>query len=151
MHGVASAPSGATVDGAAAAVAYDAGQRQARVSLPADGNAHRIELVYDASALPTAPETQPSQLRFVVALPPSTPAADTIYLAGDPLSSPAWKPDGLALVRSGSTATATLPLPPGTQVAFKVTRGSWASVEKQNDCAEQGNRTARAPATACNS
>jgi alpha-glucosidase len=145
VYGVAAAPTGATIDGAAGTVAYDAALRVARVSLPYDGAAHRIEVKFDATTLPTAPETAASRVRFVVTLPASTPANDTIYLAGDAFSTPGWKPDGLALTRSGSTATGTLSLPPGTRVTFKATRGTWATVEKNADCTELANRTAQAP------
>jgi pullulanase len=78
---------------------------------------------------------------FAVTVPAATPAGDTVFVTGD---FQGWNPGSPAhaLVRQPDGRwTITLPLPAGTPVQFKFTRGSWAKVEKSAAGAEIANRT----------
>jgi len=88
-----------------------------------------------------APAAAAQQTTFRVTVPASTPAADTIYIAG---SFQGWAPG------SASHALSELPdgrwilaldLPVGQPIEFKFTRGSWATVEKGPNGEELANRT----------
>lgn len=75
-----------------------------------------------------------------VAVPESTPAEDTIHVAGDfqgwDPADPAW-----ALTPEGENVHAiTWDVDAGTRIEFKFTRGSWATVEKSPTGEEIGNR-----------
>lgn len=59
---------------------------------------------------------------------------------------PAWDAAGVPLRRDGDGRwRATIPVPAGTTVAWKVTRGSWATVEKGPRGEELFDRRAQAP------
>lgn len=49
----------------------------------------------------------------------------TVYLAGSLPELGPWRPDGLALTGEGRTRTAHLVAPPGTELEYKFTLGSW--------------------------
>ncbi len=75
-----------------------------------------------------------------VSVPSSTPAPDTVFIAGDFQS---WNPGSLAhaLTRQPDGRwTVTLDLPPGVPIRFKFTRGSWARVEKGPNAEEIADR-----------
>jgi S-formylglutathione hydrolase FrmB len=79
---------------------------------------------------------------FDVTLPATTPAADTIYVAGDFQN---WDPAANPLTRDSAThAHGTITTTQGTAIQFKFTRGDWNKVEKALDCSEIANRTATA-------
>jgi len=81
-------------------------------------------------------------IAFRVKPPKSTPANAKLYLAGDAQALGAWKPDGVELKKGDDgvyAARVTLPADQGIQ--YKVTRGTWATVEKKADGSEMGNRT----------
>jgi glycosidase len=82
---------------------------------------------------------RPVAVTFNVALPDTTPAGDDIYIGG---SFNGWDPAGTLMTRTDLSATATVTLDEGTQIAYKYTRGSWTYVEKGAECEEIANRTA---------
>lgn len=91
-----------------------------------------------AETPPAAPATV--SVRFVVTAPADTPPDATLYLAGSAPALGGWKADGLPLTKSpDGTWTATADLPPDTE--FKITRGSWETVEKSAHGGERPNRT----------
>jgi predicted alpha/beta superfamily hydrolase len=78
---------------------------------------------------------------FRVQVPTSTPSGDTVYITGN---FQGWNPGSSAhaLTRqTDGTHQITLNLPAGTQIQYKFTRGSWASVEKGPSGEEISNRT----------
>jgi predicted alpha/beta superfamily hydrolase len=78
---------------------------------------------------------------FVVRVPGSTPAGSTLWLSGDRPELGNWSGTGLRLQPAADgTWTGTLPLPPETAFEYKVTRGSWDTVEKDAGGGEIGNR-----------
>jgi hypothetical protein len=67
---------------------------------------------------------------FDVNTPPSTPPGDTIYLAGSHETLGFWEPAGRALTRAGDNFWNTSILVPcGTLLEYKITRGTWETVE----------------------
>lgn len=85
---------------------------------------------------------------LVVSVPASTPPADTVWMSGDAPALGAWSGRGLPLRPDGRRRW-TLVLPaglPGT-VEYKITRGSWATVEKDSGGGEIPNRRLEARGT----
>ena len=81
------------------------------------------------------------KVRVVVRVPPITPKTESIYLAGSLPSIGGWKADGLKLTRQDDgTYTGDIDLPIGETLEFKITRGSWATVEKTADGSDRPNR-----------
>ena len=79
---------------------------------------------------------------FVVAPPADTPAGATLHVAGDLPALGAWSGRGLVLARRADGRHAgTLDVSAGTAMAFKITRGDWATVEKDPKGGEIANRT----------
>ncbi len=77
--------------------------------------------------------------------PDDTPAGATLYVAGNHVSIGPWIPDRHALQRSDDGTWRTqLDLPDGFALEYKITQGSWETVEKRSDGAEVRNRTATA-------
>lgn len=69
-------------------------------------------------------------ITFVVTVPGNTPADATLYMAGD-FSEPKWQPMQQALTKRGDGKYEVgLELEAGTEIHYKFTRGSWATVEK---------------------
>ena len=98
----------------------------------------------------TAPLPAEVTLAFAVSVPPSTPAGDGVFLTGDLAQLGPWDPAALPLQPlSDGRWGASLTVPRTTSLAFKLTRGSWDTVEKAADGSEQANRewTAEADAT----
>lgn len=94
------------------------------------------------------------EVTFDVTLPANTPAADTIYVAGNFQN---WDPGATPLTRDSDThAHGTITTTQGSNLEFKFTRGDWSRGEKAQDCSELPNRTAQAngnitiPATVAN-
>lgn len=127
---VARTPEVATVDGdGVRAVAVG----QARIGASALGI--EAELLVDV----VPPELTPIEVR----VPASTPADAVIHLAGSDPAIGGWAPDGFALTPAGGRRwTGLLPMPLGTRFEFKVTRGSWETVEKGPNGEELPNRVA---------
>lgn len=87
----------------------------------------------------SAPAT--AAVTFVVRVPASTPAGSALWLSGDRAELGSWSGKGLALARAAEGAwTATLDLPAGAAFEYKVTRGSWETVEKDAAGGEIANR-----------
>src|SRR5688500_5704507 len=97
-----------------------------------------LQLILLSLLSSAAQAAQPVQ--FIVHIPADTPPGDSIYLAGSLSAAGAWKPDGVKLSRQADGAhTATLDLQIGQTLEFKITRGTWATVEKTADGAERPN------------
>jgi len=78
---------------------------------------------------------------LVARLPPDTPASATLTIGGNVNG---WQPGakGYAFTRDADgTYRLTLNLPRGTQLEYKLTRGSWDSVEKAEGGEDLPNRT----------
>ena len=87
---------------------------------------------------------QTASIVFKVKVPPGTPTDAKLYLAGSDkaLGGAEWKADGFHLTRGDDGVyTGTVDLPKDKQVEYKVTRGSWETVEKNGDGSEMNNRT----------
>ena len=78
---------------------------------------------------------------FRVGVPAGTPAGDSIYISGNLPELGPWDPGKVQLHRVGIHALATtLELPPGMAFEYKITRGSWETVEKGPGGEEIANR-----------
>lgn len=132
LHGVTTGT--ATLDAKTVEASWDATTRTSSIAFPDDGMAHRVVFTQTAPM----PGDNEVSVELEVALPAGTPDGP-IYVAGDTFG---WTPNGLALTRTNpTTATGTWKLAKGTTAAFKITRGTWPSVEKADACAERENRT----------
>jgi predicted alpha/beta superfamily hydrolase len=81
-------------------------------------------------------------ITFKVKVPAGTPADAKLYLAGDAKALGEWKQDGVELKKGDDGIySAKVSLPKDKQVEYKVTRGTWATVEKNADGSEMANRT----------
>jgi predicted alpha/beta superfamily hydrolase len=82
------------------------------------------------------------KVHVVVHAPADTPAADSVYVAGSLASVGEWKADGVKLARQADgTYAGDLDLEAGQTLEFKITRGSWGTVEKNADGSERANRS----------
>jgi hypothetical protein len=64
-----------------------------------------------------------------------------IYLAGDDEALGAWKAAGVAMNKGADGVyTATISVPAGSKIEYKLNRGSWPTVEKAADGSEIDNR-----------
>ena len=89
----------------------------------------------DAAPAPT--------LELVVTVPASTPSGDTVYVSGSLPVLGDWDGRGLALTKGNDGRwRGAIPVGTATTVGFKITRGSWDTVEKNADGSERDNRTA---------
>jgi predicted alpha/beta superfamily hydrolase len=80
-------------------------------------------------------------VRVVVRVPADTPADASVYLAGSLPAIGGWRADGVRLARQADgTYAGDLALEPGQALEFKITRGSWQTVEKHADGSERPNR-----------
>lgn len=89
----------------------------------------------------TTGEPQADSVTFKVTVPGSTPANAQVYLSG---SFNAWNAaDPAYLLARGNDGvySITLNLPAGTAVTYKLTRGSWGTVETTSSGADIANRT----------
>lgn len=86
-------------------------------------------------------------VRFVVQLTQKASTQQNLFVAGNHRTLGNWRADGLALVRNEqSVYTAQVQVQVGTQLEFKFTQGSWATVEKSSEGREISNRTVIAQA-----
>ncbi len=84
-------------------------------------------------------QTRAVAVTVVVTVPSNTPAADTIFIAGD---FQGWDPAATPMTRVDErTWSITLPFTEGDTPQYKFTRGSWEAVEKDASCGEIPNRT----------
>ncbi|GGF60895.1 hypothetical protein GCM10010912_02630 [Paenibacillus albidus] len=89
----------------------------------------------------SAGEPQADSVTFRVNVPATTPSSGPVYLTG---SFNSWNAaDAAYQLTKGSDGvySITLNLPAGTAVQYKVTRGTWASVESTSNGADIANRT----------
>jgi predicted alpha/beta superfamily hydrolase len=85
-----------------------------------------------------------ARVTFEVTVPPETPADAELWLTGNHDALGQWNPQGLKLTRTAQGRyTTSLTLSGGTALEFKVTRGSWDTVEKGPQGEELPNRTTR--------
>ena len=81
-------------------------------------------------------------ITFKVKPAPGTAADAKLYLAGDDKALGEWKADGFQLTRGeDGIYSGKVDLTRDRQVEYKVTRGSWETVEKNADGSEMNNRT----------
>ena len=81
-------------------------------------------------------------VQFVITVPEDTPSTDTIYLSGNVELLGNWNGRGLALSKRGAREhVGSISVARGTKLEYKVTRGSWDTVEKEAGGAELANRT----------
>lgn len=96
---------------------------------------------WKASQQATAPPEQVT-IHFAVTVPPETPRYQKLYLAGSAKELGAWRAEGLELKKDDDGRyAATVQLAGGVPIEYKVTRGSWNSVERGLDGIEIDNRT----------
>jgi predicted alpha/beta superfamily hydrolase len=86
---------------------------------------------------------QPASVTFTVAAPPNTPKEQILYLSGSVPALGSWDAAGVPLARSDEGKyTATVPdLLTGMEYSFKVTRGTWGTVETDPAGKDIANRT----------
>lgn len=91
---------------------------------------------------PPATESSTVKIEFYVSVPEVPGSDDDVFISGNLPALGAWKANGVQLrrVNAGLYAT-TLELPRGETLEFKVTRGSWETVEKGPLGEEIRNRT----------
>ncbi len=95
-----------------------------------------------AAASCGAIEKEVVKVDVYVTVPRDTAPDATIYLAGNLAEVGSWKADGVALNRLDTGEHhAQLQLPRGRELQYKITRGSWDSVEKAAGGEELHNRT----------
>jgi predicted alpha/beta superfamily hydrolase len=84
-----------------------------------------------------------SLVTFSVQVPPSTPPDAEIWVSGNQPELGNWNGAGVQLFRRASDGryVRRIPFATGTSLEFKVTRGSWATVEKGPRGEEVANRT----------
>jgi predicted alpha/beta superfamily hydrolase len=99
-------------------------------------------------AVAVSPARAEQKLHVVIHAPSSTPKTDSLYLAGSLPSVGGWKADGVKLThQDNGTYTSDIDLTAGKTLEFKITRGSWASVEKYADGSDRPNRQVTVDAT----
>jgi alpha-glucosidase len=128
------------LDGAplpASSFAWDANDRALAVTLP-NKVPFALDVVSDAKLEPDGDVDVPLRVK----LPAGTPATTPIHVAS---SRAGWV--HVPLVRAGAEATGTMRIPRGGYASFKITRGSWPTVEKGDSCVELDNRRAQGAAT----
>lgn len=82
------------------------------------------------------------RVTFRVAAPADTPEKAPLFLAGNLPELGNWSAAGVQLNRQPDGKwSATIDLPAGASIEFKITRGNWETVEKGPDGQEIGNRT----------
>ncbi len=94
-----------------------------------------------ATASPSAAVT------FVVSIPATTPADTALWISGDRPELGAWNGAGVRLKRSPDGSwSGSVAIPAGASFEYKVTRGGWATVEKDAAGGEIANRRGTATA-----
>ncbi len=80
-------------------------------------------------------------IRIVVYVPKATPPSAHVFIAGSLPVVGNWKPDGLELkLHTDGIYAGDIELEAGQTLEYKITRGDWATVEKQADGGERPNR-----------
>ncbi len=86
---------------------------------------------------------------FRVSVPETTPNDQTIYISGSAPAMGAWEAAGVALEPAGDEPqvhTVTLSLVNDVEYGYKVTRGTWSTVERAENDRDLDNRLIRADA-----
>ena len=88
----------------------------------------------------------PVSITFSVGVPNTTPADATIYVSGNLDVLGNWEENAMFPLHLGEDGrwTNLISIPPQDSFEYKITRGSWATVEKGADGQEIDNRTAQA-------
>ncbi|HUN66988.1 MAG TPA: alpha/beta hydrolase-fold protein [Bacteroidota bacterium] len=90
---------------------------------------------------PAAPPVRTVTIVFIA--PPESPAADSVYLAGNLEQFGSWKADGVLLSHSGRHRWKhKFSIPAGIHIEFKITRGSWESEAVYEKGVKADNTTA---------
>jgi len=93
--------------------------------------------------LPASLLAETIELKFVVNTSQPVAKEDTLFLAGNTATLGNWNPSGFVLTRKSDTCYEGLvELEIGGNIEFKITRGTWETVEKDADGGEIANRTA---------
>ncbi|MBN1207876.1 MAG: carbohydrate esterase [Myxococcaceae bacterium] len=93
------------------------------------------------AAPPPPAKEKLTQVTFDVAVPLETSAEAEVWISGGHPALGAWNGAGVKLSRTpDGRYTATVSLPAGAALEYKVTRGSWATVEKSAAGQEVSNR-----------
>ncbi len=80
-----------------------------------------------------SPLAWPAEITFLVRAP-GLPANEPVFVAGNHPAVGSWDPRGLALAPGGSGSwSATVELPDGFRLEYKITRGSWNSEALTDD------------------
>lgn len=88
------------------------------------------------------PEPQKAKIVWKVQVPSDTPADARLYIAGNQECFGPWQPDVFELQRlSDGLYQASAQMEIGTRIEYKITRGSWSTVEKGSGGSEIRNRT----------
>jgi predicted alpha/beta superfamily hydrolase len=96
---------------------------------------------WKASRLASAPPQQVT-IHFAVSVPPETPRYQKLYLAGNVKELGSWRAEGLEIKKQDDGKYhAYVQLAGGVPIEYKITRGSWNSVERGTDGVEMDNRT----------
>ena len=83
----------------------------------------------------------PGRVTFIVEAPATTPPEATLFISGNAGALGSWSGAGLKLAAVGAHGyLGTVDLPVGSAIEFKVTRGSWDTVEKTATGGEIDNR-----------
>ncbi len=103
----------------------------------------QIPLLLVLAGASVIPAARAAGVTFIVRVPTNTPKDAQVWLSGDRSELGAWNGKGLKLdpAPDGSWR-GHLVLPAGTSFEYKVTRGSWETVEKSADGGEVANRRA---------
>lgn len=79
-------------------------------------------------------------VELMIYVPPETPTGEAVYLSGACEKLGAWNPAGLKLRRiDDGVWRAKVSVPADQPLEFKVTRGSWETVERAADGADRSN------------
>ncbi|MBC8107563.1 MAG: hypothetical protein H7Z14_13305 [Anaerolineae bacterium] len=101
-----------------------------------------ITVLFCGCSSPSTPRDGKVGVRFIVTTPKDTAVTDTIYICGSEPEVGTWNGKGVALQRrSNGEHEGTVRLTKGGKLEYKVTRGSWETVEKAADGADIANRT----------
>lgn len=83
------------------------------------------------------------RVRFQVRLTDSAKTDETLFISGSHTALGNWRPDGLKLAKSDDNYHfGEVDLPAGAEIQFKVTQGTWETVEKGETGTEISNRMA---------
>ncbi|HEX8701154.1 MAG TPA: alpha/beta hydrolase-fold protein [Myxococcaceae bacterium] len=120
----------------------DAAQRSADSRGFIVNDIHRIDLDPTVSGWSTVGDTSKFPVRFMVEAPANTPAGSEVWLSGNQPELGNWNGAGIKLAQgpTGNRYFGCIPFGTGTNLEFKVTRGSWDFVEKDAQGGEVENR-----------